>query len=34
MWKEDSVLTVLVGWKTNSLSYEIALLYQGNGVGF
>jgi hypothetical protein len=26
MWKEVSVLTVLVGWKTDSLSYEIALL--------
>ena len=32
-WKVVSVRTVLVGWTTDSLSSEIVLLYQENGVG-
>lgn len=32
-WKVVSVLTVLVGWTTDSLSSEIVLLYQGNDIG-
>jgi hypothetical protein len=32
-WKLVSLLTVLLGWTTDSLSSEIVLLYQGNGIG-
>jgi len=32
-WKVVSGLTVSVVWTTDSLSSEIVLLYQGNGIG-